>query len=54
MSRFNMRHLLPLAVVCLLAAQLAAGSRVGTGRMLLADTKSTAVNLSRQQFVQVS
>jgi hypothetical protein len=53
MHKTVMRQLLPLAVVCLLAAQMAAGARVGAGRSLLQRPPPTPVNLTRQQFVQV-
>eukprot|EP00883_Tetradesmus_obliquus_P014743 jgi/Sobl393_1/780/SZX70716.1 len=53
-SQNIMRQLLPLAVVCLLAAQLAAGARTTPGRSLLRQLVPDNITLGRQQFVQAT
>eukprot|EP00883_Tetradesmus_obliquus_P004242 jgi/Sobl393_1/14568/SZX79144.1 len=54
MHKSVMRQLLPLAVVCLLAAQLAAGARTTPGRSLLRQLVPDNITLGRQQFVQAT
>jgi hypothetical protein len=53
MRRSVVRQLLPLAVVCLLAVQVAASARGGAGRLLKAAPRGDPILPTRIQFVQV-